>query len=46
MQNVGLALGTAVAFFPSLVGVAVTCALWGVVHLVGGFCLATAWSHA
>lgn len=43
MQNVGLALGTAVAFFPSLVGVAVTCALWGVVHLTCGFALAASW---
>ena len=45
MQNVGLAIGTAVAFFPSLAGVAVTAALWGVVHLIGGFALAAFWAR-
>lgn len=44
MQNAGLAIGTAVAFFPSLVGVAVTAALWGVVHLIGGLALAVVWA--
>jgi BASS family bile acid:Na+ symporter len=46
MQNVGLAIGTAVAFFPSLAGVAVTAALWGVVHLTCGFALAAFWARA
>jgi BASS family bile acid:Na+ symporter len=46
MQNVALAIGTAVAFFPSLPGVAVTGALWGVVHLVCGFALAAAWARS
>lgn len=45
MQNVALAIGTAVAFFPSLVGAAVTAAVWGVVHLVGGFTLAAVWGR-
>jgi bile acid:Na+ symporter, BASS family len=45
MQNVGLAIGTAVAFFPALTGVAVTAALWGVVHLTCGFALAALWAR-
>lgn len=45
MQNVGLALGTAVAFFPSVAGVAVTGALWGVVHITRGFALAIGWAR-
>jgi bile acid:Na+ symporter, BASS family len=45
MQNVALAIGMAVAFFPSLAGVAVTSALWGVVHLTFGFALAAAWKR-
>lgn len=45
MQNVALAIGTAVAFFPARVGVAVTAALWGVVHLTCGFALAAAWAQ-
>lgn len=44
MQNVALAIGTAVAFFPSHAGVAVTGALWGVVHITGGFALASIWA--
>jgi bile acid:Na+ symporter, BASS family len=43
MQNVALAIGTAVAFFPSFAGVAVTAALWGVVHLTCGSALAALW---
>ena len=46
MQNVALAIGTAVAFFPTLTGVAVTAALWGVVHLTGGFALAALWARS
>lgn len=45
MQNVGLAIGTAVAFFPSRAGVAVTAALWGVVHLTCGFAIAALWAR-
>ncbi len=41
-QNVALAIGMAVAFFPSLAGVAITAILWGVVHLSLGFALAAA----
>lgn len=43
MQNVALAIATAVAFFPAFVGVAVTAALWGIVHLTCGFALAASW---
>lgn len=42
-QNVALAIGMAVAFFPALAGVAITSILWGVVHLTLGFALAAAW---
>lgn len=42
-QNVALAIGLAVAFFPSLAGVAITSILWGVVHLTFGFALAAVW---
>jgi BASS family bile acid:Na+ symporter len=42
-QNVALAIGLAVAFFPELAGVAITSILWGVVHLTVGFALAAAW---
>jgi bile acid:Na+ symporter, BASS family len=45
MQNVALAIAMAVAFFPSLAGVAVTSAMWGVVHLTVGFLLAGAWAR-
>lgn len=43
MQNVALAIAMAVAFFPTLAGVAVTSAMWGVVHLTLGSLLAAAW---
>lgn len=39
-QNVALAIGLAVAFFPQLAGVAITSILWGVVHLTVGFAIA------
>ena len=45
MQNVALAIGTSVAFFPALTGAAVTSALWGVVHLVGGLTLTLVWAR-
>ena len=41
-QNVALAIGMAVAFFPSLAGVAITAILWGIVHLSLGFVVAAA----
>jgi BASS family bile acid:Na+ symporter len=42
-QNVALAIGLAVAFFPELAGVAITSILWGVVHLSVGFAIAAMW---
>jgi len=42
-QNVALAVGLAVAFFPALAGVAITSILWGVVHLTIGFAIAAVW---
>lgn len=42
-QNVALAIGLGVAFFPALAGVAAVAILWGVVHLTLGFGLAIAW---
>jgi predicted Na+-dependent transporter len=42
-QNVALAVGMAVAFFPSLAGVAITAILWGTTHLTLGFALAAVW---
>jgi BASS family bile acid:Na+ symporter len=42
-QNVALAIGMAVAFFPALSGVAITAILWGVVHLTFGSALAAVW---
>jgi BASS family bile acid:Na+ symporter len=42
-QNVALAIGLAVAFFPELAGVAITSILWGVVHLTVGFAIAAIW---
>jgi BASS family bile acid:Na+ symporter len=42
-QNVALAIGLAVAFFPELAGVAITSILWGVVHLTIGFAIAAMW---
>jgi len=41
-QNVALAIGMAVAFFPALAGVAITAILWGMVHLSLGVLLAAA----
>jgi BASS family bile acid:Na+ symporter len=42
-QNVALAIGLAVAFFPALAGVAITSILWGVVHLTLGVGIALVW---
>lgn len=42
-QNVALAIGLALAFFPALAGVAITAILWGVVHLTFGCALAALW---
>ncbi len=42
-QNVALAIGLAVAFFPNLAGVAITSILWGIVHLTIGFAIAAVW---
>ena len=42
-QNVALAIGLAVVFFPALAGVAITSILWGVVHLTIGFAIAAVW---
>jgi len=42
-QNVALAIGMAVVFFPALGGVAITSILWGVVHLTLGFAIAAMW---
>ena len=44
-QNVALAIGLGIAFFPSLAGIAAVSILWGVVHLVLGFGLAITWSR-
>jgi BASS family bile acid:Na+ symporter len=44
-QNVALAIGLAVAFFPELAGVAITCILWGVVHLTIGSAIAVMWNQ-
>ncbi len=44
-QNVALAIGLAVTFFPAMAGVAITSILWGVVHLTFGFAIAALWKH-
>jgi BASS family bile acid:Na+ symporter len=44
-QNVALAIGLGIAFFPSLAGVAAVSILWGVVHLTLGSGLAIAWNR-
>ena len=44
-QNVALAIGLGLAFFPSLAGVVAVAILWGVVHLVFGSGLAITWSR-
>lgn len=44
-QQAGLAIGLAVAFFPSLTGVAVTGAIWGAVQILLIVPLVAAWSR-
>lgn len=44
-QNVALAIGMGIAFFPALAGVAAVSILWGVVHLVFGSDLAITWNR-
>jgi BASS family bile acid:Na+ symporter len=44
-QNVALAIGLGIAFFPSLAGIAAVSILWGVVHLALGFGLAITWNR-
>lgn len=44
-QNVALAIGLGIAFFPSLAGVVAVAILWGVVHLVFGSGLAITWNR-
>jgi bile acid:Na+ symporter, BASS family len=44
-QNVALAIGLGIAFFPALAGVAAVSILWGVVHLVFGSGLAITWNR-
>lgn len=45
LQNVALAIGLAMAFFPGHAGVAITAATWGAFHVVGGFALASWWAR-
>ena len=45
LQNVALAIGMALAFFPQHAGVAITAATWGAVHVIGGLLLATSWAR-
>jgi len=45
LQNVALAIGLAMAFFPDHAGVAITAATWGALHVVAGFGLAALWSR-
>ena len=44
-QNVALAIGLGITFFPSLGGIAAVAILWGIVHLILGFGLAYAWNR-
>jgi len=44
-QNVALAIGLGIAFFPSLAGIAAVSILWGVVHLTLGSGLAVTWNR-
>jgi BASS family bile acid:Na+ symporter len=44
-QNVALAIGLGITFFPSLGGIAAVSILWGIVHLTLGFGLAIAWNR-
>jgi BASS family bile acid:Na+ symporter len=44
-QNVALAIGLGITFFPSLGGITAVSILWGIVHLTLGSGLALAWSR-
>ncbi|MDF9798217.1 BASS family bile acid:Na+ symporter [Catalinimonas alkaloidigena] len=44
-QNVALAIGLGITFFPSLGGIVAVAILWGIVHLLLGSGLALGWSH-
>jgi BASS family bile acid:Na+ symporter len=44
-QNVALAIGLGITFFPSLAGIAAVSVLWGIVHLTLGTGLALVWSR-
>jgi BASS family bile acid:Na+ symporter len=43
-QNVALAIGLGITFFPSLGGIVAVAILWGIVHLTLGFGLAMTWN--
>ena len=44
-QNVALAIGLGITFFPSLGSIAAVSILWGIVHLTLGFGLAITWNR-
>jgi bile acid:Na+ symporter, BASS family len=44
-QNVALAIGLGITFFPSLAGITAVSILWGIVHLTLGTGLALVWSR-
>ena len=44
-QNVALAIGLGITFFPSLGGITAVSILWGIVHLTLGFGLAIIWNR-
>lgn len=44
-QNVALAIGLGITFFPSLAGITAVSLLWGIVHLTLGTGLALVWSR-
>ncbi|MEB2782662.1 hypothetical protein U3A58_19900 [Algoriphagus sp. C2-6-M1] len=44
-QNVALAIGLGITFFPSLGGIAAVAILWGIVHLTLGLGLAIIWNR-
>jgi BASS family bile acid:Na+ symporter len=43
-QNVALAIGLGITFFPSLGGIVAVSILWGIVHIILGFGLAMTWN--
>lgn len=44
-QNVALAIGLGITFFPALGGIAAVSILWGIVHLIFGSGLAMVWNR-